>query len=602
MRKTTQITSCLTFASAALFSLNAFADVKVDIDLSQAEHHYANVTMALPKSAKKSIDLKLPTWRTGRYEILNLANGIREFSVGDDSVTWQKIDKDTWRLTGNFKKGVEVSYQVYANQLGYRTRHVDDSHAFLDASGVVMYTEETRDDKHIIQLNTPKTWRSVSGLDAGKNAHQFIAADYDILIDSPIETGINEFHEFTVDGREYELVIWGKGNYDSKKMVDDLKVLVAQGNTIWSDYPFERYVFMVHATSGAGGATEHLNSTIIQRSRYSFAERDHYLGFLSTAAHEFVHTWNVKQYRPEGLVPYDYQNENYSNLLWLSEGSTSYLENQLLMRGNLVTEKELFKDLSKRINGYLRKPGRDAQSVAEASFDKWISEGGDYSRNHSVNIYSEGFLASWLLDFHILENTNLKKSYRDVHNVLYNEYRIPKTFNDKDMLDVLKKVTGDDYQAWWAKNIDGHAKPDFDKLLAKAGLEISYGKKDEKKTWTGISARSHDNGLKISSVEKNSPAWQAGFTTDDIIVAVDGLRMADKSLDTRLKNFKPEDSVEFTFFRRDQLMTKTIKLGALPKGKLTVKAMKEASDEQKAFFKAWTGLDFPSKTKEKEKS
>lgn len=602
MRKTTQITSCLTFASAAFVSTFAFADVKVDIDLSQAEHHYANVTLALPKSAKKSIDLKLPTWRTGRYEILNLANGIREFSVGDDAVTWQKVDKDTWRLTGNFKQGVEVSYQVYANQLGYRTRHVDDSHAFLDASGVVMYTKETRDDKHIIQLKTPKAWRSVSGLDTGKNAHQFIAADYDILIDSPIETGINEFHEFTVDGREYELVIWGKGNYDSKKMVDDLKVLVAQGNTIWSDYPFERYVFMVHATSGARGATEHLNSTIIQRSRYSFAERDHYLGFLSTAAHEFVHTWNVKQYRPEGLVPYDYQGENYSNLLWLAEGSTSYLENQLLMRGNLVSEKELFKDLSRRINGYLRKPGRDAQSVAEASFDKWISEGGDYSRNHSVNIYSEGFLASWLLDFHILENTNLKKSYRDVHNVLYNEYRIPKTFNDKDMLDILKKVTGDDYQAWWAKNIDGHAKPDFDKLLAKAGLEISYGKKDEKKTWTGISARSHDNGLKISSVEKNSPAWQAGFTTDDIIVAVDGLRMADKSLDTRLKNFKPEDNVEFTFFRRDQLMTKTIKLGALPKGKLTVKAKKEASDEQKAFFKAWTGLDFPSKNKEKEKS
>lgn len=302
-------------------------------------------------------------------------------------------------------------------------------------------------------------------------------------------------------------------------------------------------------------------------------------------------------------MPYDYQGENYSNLLWLAEGSTSYLENQLLMRGNLVSEKELFKDLSRRINGYLRKPGRDAQSVAEASFDKWISEGGDYSRNHSVNIYSEGFLTSWLLDFHILENTNLKKSYRDVHNVLYNEYRIPKTFNDKDMLDILKKVTGDDYQAWWAENIDGHAKPDFDKLLAKVGLEISYGKKDEKKTWTGISTRPHDNGLRISSVEKHSPAWQAGFTTDDIIVAVDGLRMADKSLDKRLKNFEPDNEVEFTFFRRDQLMTKTVKLGALPKGKLTVKAMKEASDEQKAFFKAWTGLDFPSKdNKEKEKS
>lgn len=584
--------------SSLLFSASVMADVKVNIDLLQAEHHYANVKMTLPETKQDSIDLKLPTWRTGRYEILNLANGIREFSVNDKSMNWQKIDKDTWRISGDLSDGVKVSYQVYANQLGYRTRHVDDSHAFLDASGVVMYTEETRDDKHIIQLKTPRKWRSVSGLKKGKNKHQFIAPDYDVLIDSPIETGINEFHKFTVDGRDYELVIWGKGNYDSEQMVKDLKVLVAQGSTIWSDYPFERYVFMVHATSGARGATEHLNSTIIQRSRFSFSDRKDYLGFIGTAAHEFVHTWNVKQYRPEGLVPYDYQNENYSNLLWLSEGSTSYLQNQLLMRGELMTTKEWMKNLSDRIKSYLHKPGREAQSVAEASFDKWISEGGDYSKNHSVNIYSEGFLVSWMLDFNILEKTNLEKSYRNVHDILYKEYRIPKTFNDQDMLTILKKVTGDDYQAWWTKNIDGHAKPNFEKLLAKAGLEISYGKEDKKKAWTGISTKPHANGLIISSVEKGSPAWQAGFTTDDIIIAVDGLRMADKDLKKRLANFKPQQKVSFTAFRRDELITKEIKLAQVPKGELKVKTMKAASDEQKAFFKAWTGLDFPGSVKQ----
>ncbi len=585
----------------AFLSMNALADVKVDIDLSNAEHHYANVTMTLPESVKKTVDLKLPTWRTGRYEILNLANGIREFSVEGDSIAWQKIDKDTWRLTGDLKNGVEVSYQVYSNQLGYRTRHVDDSHAFLDASGVIMYTEESRDDKHTIQLTTPKNWRSVSGLTSGENPHQFIASDYDVLIDSPIETGINEFHAFTVDGREYELVIWGKGNYDSEKMVKDLKVLVAQGNTIWSDYPFERYVFMVHATSGARGATEHLNSTIIQRSRYSFSERKDYLQFLGTAAHEFVHTWNVKQYRPEGLVPYDYQNENYSNLLWLSEGSTSYLQNQLLMRGELMTTKEWLKNLSKRITGFKHKPGRDAQSVAQASFDKWISEGGDYAKNHSVNIYSEGFLVSWMLDFDILEKTQLQKSYRNVHDVLYKEYSIPKTFNDQDMLTVLNKVTGNDYQSWWKTNVDGYAKPDFDKLLAKAGLEISYGKEDKKQAWAGMSTKSHSNGLLVTSVEKGSPAWEAGFTTDDIIVAVDGLRIADKDLKKRLKNFKPETEVTFTFFRRDQLTTKNVKLASIPKGELKVQAMKDASEQQKAFFKAWTGLDFPKAKSEETK-
>ncbi|NMP33289.1 M61 family metallopeptidase [Thalassotalea sp. M1531] len=580
-----------------VFSAGTLADVKVKIDLSEAEHHYAQVGISLPETKQKSIDLKLPTWRTGRYEILNLANGIREFSLADQKLQWHKIDKDTWRITGDLSDGVTVNYQVYANQLGFRTRHVDDSHAFIDASGVVMYTDETRDDKYIVQLKVPKKWRSVSGLKKGRNKHQFIAPDYDVLIDSPIETGINEFHQFEVDGRDYELVIWGKGNYDSKKMVADLKALVAQGSSIWSDYPFERYVFMVHATSGARGATEHLNSTIIQRSRFSFAERKDYLGFIGTAAHEFVHTWNVKQYRPEGLVPYNYQGENYSNLLWLSEGSTSYLQNQLLMRGDIMTAKEWLNNLAKRINGYLHKPGRESQTVAEASFDKWISEGGDYGRNHSVNIYSEGFLVSWVLDFDILSKTNLSQSYRNVHDILYKEYSIPKTFNDQDMLNILERVTGEDYQDWWQQNIDGYAKPDFDKLLSKAGLEINYGKGNKKKAWSGISTKPHANGLIITSVEKGSPAWQAGLTTDDIIIAIDGLRVADKDLKKRLKNFKPKQKIDVTFFRRDALNTKTVKLGETPAEQLKINAIKEASEQQKAFFKAWTGLELPRVSK-----
>ncbi|WP_286262462.1 M61 family metallopeptidase [Thalassotalea atypica] len=584
-------------ALSAIFQ--STADVAVNIDLSEAEHHYALVELQLPQSTKASVDFHLPVWRTGRYEILNLANGIREFhaSSKNKQLTWNKIDKDTWRVSGDLSKGFNITYQVYANQLAKRTRHVDDSHAYLDASAVVMYTDEVRDDKHVVSLHVPSDWRSVSGLESGSHAHQFIAPNYDVLVDSPIETGINEWHQFKVDGRDYELVIWGKGNYDSEQMVKDLKVLVAQGDVIWPDYPFSRYVFMVHATSGARGATEHLNSTIIQRSRYSFSERKDYLGFLSTAAHEFVHTWNVKQYRPEGLVPYDYQQENYSNLLWLSEGSTSYLQNQLLMRGELMTTKEWLDNLSKRIIGYQHKPGRKVQSVAQTSFDKWIEEGGDYGKNHGVNIYAEGFLVSWMLDFEILEQTRLKKSYRDVHSALSTDFAIPKTFNDQDVKDILKQVTGNDYQAWWQKNVDGLADPDFDALLSKAGLEISYGKKEKSKAWSGISAKAHASGFIITSVEKSSAAWQAGLTTDDIIVAVDGLRLQGKDLETRLKNFKPEQKIALTFFRRDQLMTKDIVLASLPAEKLKVVTKNKASRAQKAFFKAWTGLDFPKSDK-----
>lgn len=586
-----------------LFSFSSVqANVLVNIDIEEPQHHYAQITIEFDTFNRKQANFHLPAWRTGRYEIINLANGIREFSAVDEKgspLTWKKIDKDTWQVQETLGKKVVLSYQVYANQLGQRTRHIDDSHAFIDASTVVMYNNSARGEQHQISLNVPALWQSFSGLDKGIKPHQFTAKNYDVLVDSPIETGINEHHQFSVDGLDYELVIWGKGNYDSAKMVKDLKVLVQQGKHIWQGYPFKRYVFMVHATSGARGATEHLNSTIIQRSRFQFSSRKDYLGFISTAAHEFVHTWNVKQYRPKGLVPYDYQKENYSTLLWLSEGSTSYLQNQLLLRGELMTSKEFLENLAKRITGYLHKPGRKSQTVAEASFDKWLEEGGDYDKNHSVNIYSEGFLISWLLDFSIIEKTNLEKSYRDVHHLLYENYKIPKTFDEADLVSIIEKVTGDNYQQWWQENVHGYAQVDFDQLLAKAGLAMSYGDKDKDidkikdQAWTGIQTKQSTKGLQISAVEKNSPAWKTGLMVDDIIIAIEGLRMGDKDLNERLKNFKPTDKIKITFFRRDELFTQSIVLGSIPKGKLKIVPVEQVSERQKKFFKQWTGVDFP---------
>ena len=580
----------------------AFANVQVNINVEQPEHHIAVVVLEFDQVKESKVNFYLPTWRTGRYETLNLANGIRQFVAKDGQgnvLIWKKTDKSTWQVEGTLNKKITLTYQVSANQLAKRTRHIDDSHAFLDSSAVVMYSKESRAEQHTVQLSVPESWKSFSGLETGENSHQFIADNYDQLVDSPIETGINEHHEFRVDNRQYELVIWGEGNYDSAKMVKDLQVLVKQSKYIWQGYPFKRYVFMVHATSGARGATEHVNSTIIQRSRFKFSTRKDYLSFITVAAHEFVHTWNVKQYRPEGIVPYDYQQENYSNLLWIVEGSTSYLQYQLLLRGNLMTTDEFFSALAKRISAHRHKPGKEIQSVAQASFDAWISEGGDYGNNHSVNIYAEGFLASWLLDFDILTKTELSKSYRNAHNQLYQQHRLPNSYKEEDVLTILKVLTGDDYQAWWQENIRGTAKIDFSLLLEKAGLKMTYAKSEkdklseQSKAWTGLKVKVKNHDIIVSSVERNSPAWQAGLTTEDIIVAIDGLRLADNELENRLQDFKPKQTITISYFRRDQLKTATVKLAATAKNKLKIIPMAKASTGQRAFFKAWTGVDFP---------
>ena len=593
----------LALSILAACSTSAFADVNYALSISQPEHHLGNVSVEFPKTAQAHIDVKLPAWRTGRYEILNLANGVRYFHAKDENgkaLKWEKIDHSTWRVHLNQPTEVNLDYQVYANELGKRARHIDDSHAFIDASGFFMFSESFRQEPVTVNLDVPKKWRSVSGMDNLKGKNTFKAADYDVLVDSPIETGINQLHTFEVDGREYGLVVWGNGNYDIGLMLSDLKKLVATGNVIWDSYPYERYVFMVHATSGAGGATEHLNSTIIQRPRDRFAKREDYLGFISTAAHEFIHTWNVKAYRPKGLVPYDYTSMNYSKLLWIAEGSTSYFEDHLLVRSGIETTDEFFKVMTKTINRHLQTPGREVQSASETSFDKWINQGGDHARNYGTNIYSEGSLLSMALDIDLLEKSQGEISYRDVHKALYNAHKMPEGFTEQDVLTILNDLTGRDYSTWWKENVDAPANLNFDELLDKVGLKLERPEKAKALASMDALAKSSGELLTLSHVRRGGSAWKAGLTIADKIVAINKHQVG-KDLKTSLEMFNAGDKVTIDYIRRDELATTSIVLSEDFDKPKKVVSNKDATLEQKALFKAWIGVEHPADVKKDEK-
>ncbi|GGI94456.1 peptidase M61 [Shewanella hanedai] len=595
------IPSMLTFS--LLFSIPSLADVNYQIDLTQSQHHLAQVSVDFPLSKASELNVQLPVWRTGKYQVLPLADSIRYLSAKDANGAELPVSRTAngeWTVSLSQPTAVSISYQLYLNKLGQRVGHIDASHAFLDASGTFVYSPEFRNEPIHVAMSVPSDWRSHSGMASGDEANTFVADNYDVLVDSPIETGINQQRRFSADGRDYELVIWGEGNYDVEQMVTDLTKLSGEADAIWDGYPFERYVYMVHATSGASGATEHLNSTIIQRPRFSYREREDYLGFIKTASHEFIHTWNVKAYRPQGLVPYDYQQENISELLWIAEGSTSYFQSQLLLRAGVITPQEFLEDLAKRIARSELTPGREVQSVAEASANQWTSTGGDYAINHSTNIYSEGFLVSMALDFSLLDETDLKSSYRDVHKALYRDHKIPAGYGVADVQQILQQLTGEDYTNWWQTHVNTPVTLDFLTLLSQAGLQISYGEDSKAIAFSGmeISGKS----LTLQQVLRDGPAWQAGIVLGDEIVAINGLKVTAGGFDARIKDFKPGADIEVTLFSDDKLKSVSLTLGEVQSGKLKLVSVKKPSRAQKAFFKAWSGIDWPFDKKGKLKA
>ncbi|WP_152342876.1 PDZ domain-containing protein [Rheinheimera sp. KL1] len=572
-------------------SASSWAQVNYQISITEPAHHVAQVRAEFEVTEAKALTLMLPAWRSGKYQILDLAKGVTAFSAVDaqgKAVQWQKTEKSSWTLEPAASGKVTVQYSVYANELGERTRHIDETHAYINSSAFLMFSNEQKSEAVSVQLNVPQGWRSFSGMAKGDNEHQFVAPNYDVLADSPIETGINQHLTFSADGRDYDLVIWGEGNYNAAQMQKDLAKLVQQTDAIWQGYPYQRYVFIVHATDGARGATEHLNSTVIQRDRFTFGKREDYLAFLSTASHELVHTWNVKAYRPAELVPYDYLNPNYSKLLWISEGSTSYFQNQLLLRAGLMTKEEFYADLAKRLDKFVHTPGRLVQSVSESSFDSWISLGGDHGTNFGVNIYSEGYIASWLMDELILKQSGRKASYRELHNQLYQRFGKTTAFTAKDVIAIASELTGEDQNPWWQQQVEKPLNFEIDKLLASFGLQWQQNK--EREIFSGVTAENKAGFALVKKVERDSPAWKAGFTTEDLIVSVNGLQLK-ADLAERLKDFKAGDKVQISYFRQGRLQHQVLVLADQPKGAGKVVPLSKSSRQQKAMHQAWLGVE-----------
>ncbi len=572
----------------------ALAQVDYAIDLTDPTHHEGKVRIDFPATGGASLDVQMPVWRTGRYQILPLPNGIRSFGAEDGDgrpLRWEKVDNATWRIHGVQGRKVRVRYDLFANELGLRTRHIDDSHAYLNPSAVFLYAEPFRKQQARVSVTLPQGWKAFSGMEQPR-ANNFVAADWDVLTDSPIEAGPHQLRSFESGGRRYELVIWGKGNHDGDRIAADLKKLVPESQSIWQGYPYRRYLFVVHATDGASGATEHLNSTVIQLPRYRFKPDDSYLRFLATASHELIHTWNVKAYRPAGLVPYDYQRENLTDLLWVAEGTTDYFDNHLLLRAGLMKPAQYFDHLADAIEANGRRPGRRLQSVAEASFDQWIAPSGMRANNASVDIYSEGAIASWALDIALLKQTGGRVSYRDVHRLLHKRFdsRV-RGYTAADMRAILRELTGSNWDAWWARHVDAPFSADFSALLAPVGLRLEGGV--ERIADAGWTTEASGDSMRLTSVLADGPAWQAGFEADDILVAIDGKKVDESRLAAILGDDKPGDSVEVSFFRRDELQRASLVLGARPKTRPKVVPVAAPTAQQKALFERWLLIPYP---------
>ena len=574
----------------------AAPEIAYTVSMTKPWTHLLEVEMRLRwPAAQQSVEVKMPVWTPGSYLVREYARHVQDFSAkgGARELAWRKLNKNTWQVDAGGAREIVISYRVYSNELTVRTNELNDEHAFWNNTALLMFPDGRLAAPSTVTVRPFGNWKIATGLPkvAGP-ANTFRAENFDVLYDSPFE--VSNFNEitFSVRGKPHRIVITGEGNYDLKQMSQDIAKIAEEGYKIFGEFPFQDYTFIVNLRGGGG--LEHLNSTALQWNRFGFKPESRYNGFLNLVAHEYFHLWNVKRIRPDALGPFDYENENYTKLLWVAEGMTSYYEGLLLRRAGIISEREFLDGKASMIEQLQARPGRFETSLEEASMDAWIKyyRQDENAVNNQISYYDKGDIVSMMLDITIRTASNGAKSMDDVLRHLYDEfYKKGRNYTPEDFQKVSEMMAGRSLNDFFNKYVRGEAEIDYDGIVRGVGLKMNTSEPNRSRAYIGADLAEEGGRLTVRSIPADTPAYEQGLNTGDQIVAIDGYRASQSFLQTYLSERKPADKVRLTIFRFDKLRDVTFTLGSNLRKDYSFSPVDNPTAEQRRLYQSYLNAE-----------
>lgn len=574
--------------------------IKYNLKMPKPQNHYFNIEMQVDGFKEKTLEVKMPIWSPGSYlarEFAKNVNMVKAFGDNNKPLEVRKIDKNTWRIFKGNSKNVTVKYEVYAFELSVRTSFLDLTHGFVSGSSVFMYVAKHKNEagsltvfpyKDFSVITTPLIPAKESVAGDGSKTYTF--NDYDQLVDCPLEIGNQVEFKFNAAGVEHNVGIYGIGNYEIPALQKDMAKIVESATTVFGQNPNKKYTFIIHNVVNAQGGLEHVNSTVLSVNRWTYSPAK-YNDFLSLVAHEYFHLWNVKRIRPIELGPFDYDTENYTSLLWVMEGFTSYYDELLMLRAGYYTQKQYLAKLFNTINYVEGSTGTRVQPVAHASFDAWIKayRPTENSRNTTMSYYSKGTIIASLLDAKIISKFNGKKCLDDFMQHIYKEYYVKKGrgFSESEFKKELENFIGEDMTQFYDDYINGTEIPDYKSVFATLGLNVEYV--GEPKPSVGLILTESAGKTTVRGVRAGSAAEEAGISVNDELIGCNGLRVDRNGLNDYFKSVDVGETISILYSRERELYSTDIVVTAYEKPQFSYKI---AADERtQKLFDFWLRND-----------
>lgn len=591
MRPKYQLLAFFLLFSVSMNGLTRAQRLNYTVDLHETAKHYVHVTLRPTGAGASTASFQMPVWAPGAYSVTHYGlyvHGITAMDEKGKALSIKRINDDRWEIAGA-QHLAEISYDILdshkdTTSLYFGMANMDSAFFFANATCLFGYLNDHKGWPATVHYSKPEAWHLATALDpapsklpeqAGEFRHvDFVAKDYDELVDAPIMAG-PQFQTRTFDEgtAKYDVVLVSSRPFPMDSLAEYTKQIVRAETEFFHDTPFKHYTFLIYAPtvfnlpSGAQGALEHANSSdylLVNLPWNSFKSFG-----LSILSHEFFHLWNVKRIHSSLLGPFDYTERVKTTSLWLAEGITDYYAHTLLTRAKIVPTWNFYDDIRNWLNAMLYAKGAreyslEQLSIMESAFDLEYAE----------LFYTKGPLVGLLLDIEIRTQTQNKKSLDDVMLALNKEAKQGKTFKDADLIGHISKLSGTDLSDFYSHYIAGTDSLPLETYLTKMGLrktvvDTANGAKLHQSTRIGINSAT--GNLTLADVGSSGALAKAGLQAGDDLVTINGEKLSLENLD---KLTSPGDA-------------KSVKLGILRGGKpmdvtIDLDAARESSPKEEA--------------------
>ena len=581
--------------------------------------HLFHVTVRVDGPDPEGQRFALPAWNPGSYMIREFARHIVRLTAlsGGRKLRVEKLDKHTWRCA-RAQGEVTLAYEVYAFDLSVRAAYLDPEQAFFNGAALLLAPLGHERAACRIDIFPPAgartaSWQLITGLTAARGTRAggfgtYLAQDYEELIDGPVQMGRFAHARFQVCGVPHEIAVGGRvARLDLARLQADLARLCETHVRLFEPRrphpPFERYAFLTFAVDEGYGGLEHRNSTalIYRRDDLPYVgmkeATEGYRRLLGLASHEYFHVWNVKRIRPQAFVPYDLSRENYTRLLWAFEGFTAYYDDLMVARAGLASQAQYLETLSRTITTVMQRSARLKQSLAESSFDAWIKyyRQDENAPNSVLSYYQKGALVALALDLAIRHESGARRSLDDVMRWLWRSFRSAgpayRGVSEDGIIEAIAQATGLDLARTVRAWTEGTRDPDLAALLQTVGIRLQRKLALESPHFALLGLKLHGGGgeARVAHVFDGGPAQQAGVAAGDLLVALDGLRVAPARLDAILARYSPGDTIELLTFRREELQRFELTLATQPPPRFVLEVDERGGTAAQRRRTAWCG-------------